>query len=74
MIAFLGLHLRGDEGYRAVLTPSYAEAHSPPVEFFSGEVCEATLPDGTYFTYLGHQHVADCRMEQKDPPGAFVTP
>ena len=74
MIAFLGLHLRGDEGYRSVLTPSYAETHEPPVQFITSETCEATLPDSSYFTYQGHQQIADCRVEQKDPTGAFFAP
>ncbi len=57
-----------------MLSTTDAASHAPDAEVFTTEHYGAALPDGGSFTDLGHRDVPDCRVEPKDPPGAFVTP
>jgi hypothetical protein len=77
MIAFLDVYLaRLDPDWwldRWILTPEYALTHTPTVQFFDNEVCQAVLPDDTYFRYRPYQTSSECDVAQKDPTGWFAS-
>lgn len=73
MIAFLDVYFGGAESERRILTPGYALTHTPAVEFFNVERCDAVPPDDTYFTYRPHQTSSECDVAQKDPTGWFAS-
>ncbi len=76
MIAFLDSYFRNpaDNHWldRWILTPEYALNHTPTVQFFDKEVCHASLPNDTYFTYRPQQTSTECDVAQKDPTGWFA--
>lgn len=77
MIAFLDVYLHGPDADlrldREILTEQYALDHTPHVEFFTSEDCEASLPDHTYFSYRPHQVSSECDVAPKDPTGWFAS-
>jgi predicted dienelactone hydrolase len=77
MIAFLDLnfHNRGSDPWldRWILTPEYALTHTPTVQFFNSEDCQAALPDHTYFRYRAYQTSSECDIQQKNPTGWFAS-
>src|ERR1035437_1905873 len=77
MIAFLDVYLGGwDPDWwldRWILTPEYALSHTPTVQFFDSERCDATLPDHSYFKYRPHQVSSECDVAQKNPTGWFAS-
>ena len=77
MIAFLDMYFRNPNANLLldywILTPEYALTHTPTVQFFNSEKCEASLPDNTYFTYRTYQTSSECDVDQKDPTGWFTS-
>jgi predicted dienelactone hydrolase len=78
MISLLDLYLGGPNKSerldRWILTPEYALSHTPTVQFFDSEVCQAVLPDNSYFMYRAYQVSSECDVAQKDPTGWFASP
>jgi hypothetical protein len=74
MIAFLDINF-GHPNWRErrILTPEYALNHTPTVQFFDSERCDATLPDHSYFRYRPFQVSSECDVAQKDPTGWFAS-
>jgi Platelet-activating factor acetylhydrolase, isoform II len=72
MIAFLKTVLAGEPAYREMLTPGYALANEPYIEFFvtekrSPNALDADFPE--YFTYFMHQPGTEQARALKDPQG-----
>jgi predicted dienelactone hydrolase len=56
MVAFLKTVLVGDNGYKEMLTPAYALANEPFIEFFETEQDSSnSLDEDGYFSYFMHQ-------------------
>ncbi len=77
MIAFLDVYFHNPVGNPWldwwILTPGYALNHTPTVQFFDSEICYASLPNNTYFTYRSYQTSRECNVAQKDPTGWFAS-
>jgi predicted dienelactone hydrolase len=76
MIAFLDIYFN-NRGANAsldnqILTEKYALTHTPTVQFFNTEECDAALLDNSHFTYRPYQTSKECDVAQKDPTGWFV--
>jgi predicted dienelactone hydrolase len=68
MIAFLKTVLVGETGYREMLTPGYALANEPFIEFFETEKGSPNTPDEEgYFSYFMHQPGTERAKALKDP-------
>jgi predicted dienelactone hydrolase len=68
MIAFLKTVLVGDSAYKEMLTPGYALANEPFIEFFETEEGspDETVEEG-YFSYFKHQSDTERATALKDP-------
>ncbi len=75
MIAFLDIYLGGPNTNKTldwqILAPEYAFSHTPTVQIFDSEGCQAVLPGNSYFSYNPFQGYIDCYVAQKDPTGWF---
>jgi len=68
MIAFLKTVLVREVGYKEILTPSYALANEPFIEFFETEKGSPNSPDEEgYFSYFMHQPGTEQAKALKDP-------
>jgi dienelactone hydrolase len=68
MIAFLKTVLAGERGYEEMLTPGYALANEPYIEFFETEKGGPNLIDEDgYFSYFMHQPGTERAKALKDP-------
>jgi hypothetical protein len=70
MIAFLKTVLVGETAYKEMLTPGYAQANEPFIEFFVAEKGSPDLPgEQGYFSYFMHQPGTERAKALKDPEG-----
>jgi hypothetical protein len=68
MIAFLKTVLVGETGYQEMLTPGYALANEPFIEFFVTEKGSSNPRDEEgYFSYIVHQPGTERAKALKDP-------
>jgi predicted dienelactone hydrolase len=68
MVAFLKTVLVGEAGYLEILTPGYALANEPFIEFFETEQGSPNSPDENgYFSYFKHQPDTERAKGLKDP-------
>jgi hypothetical protein len=68
MIAFLKTVLVEETGYQEMLTPGYALANEPFIEFFETELGSPnTQPADGYFSYFKHQPGTERASALKDP-------
>ena len=76
MIAFLDIYLGGPNINKTldwqILTPEYGLSHTPSVQLFNSQSCQAALPDNSYFSYRPYQLYIECDVAQKDPTGWFA--
>ena len=77
MIAFLDIYIGSPNKNTTldwqILAPEYAFSHTPTVQIFDSEGCQAVLPDPSYFSYSPFQGYIDCYVAQKDPTGWFAS-
>jgi predicted dienelactone hydrolase len=68
MVAFLKTVLAGESGYQEMLTPGYALANEPFIEFFVTEKGSSNPRDEEgYFSYIVHQPGTERAKALKDP-------
>ena len=68
MIAFLKTVLEKKTAYKEMLTPGYALANEPFIEFFETEQGSPNTPDKEgYFSYFMHQPGTEQAKALKDP-------
>lgn len=76
-VAFLKTQLAGESGYQDILTPGYALAREPGVEFFVTEKRNAKAIDDEWpgeFVYFPHQPGGAQAHAAKDPAVAWPSP